>query len=96
MIHSRTAPSAEEVAPDDLLDRWTDANLTIARHTCGTAKMGPEAAPEAVVDQRCRGYGVEGLAVMDTSVMPDILRANTYATTIMIAERAADFFVGNS
>ena len=95
VIHSRIAPTAEEVASDDLLDRWTDANLTIAGHTCGTAKMGPESDPEAVVDQRCRVYGVEGLAVIDASVMPDIPRANTNATTIMIAERAADFFVGS-
>jgi choline dehydrogenase len=44
-----------------------------------------------VVDQYCRVYGLEGLRVADASVMPDMIRANTNATTIMIAERVADF-----
>ena len=53
--------------------------------------MGPASDPEAVVDQYCQVRGVEGLRVIDASVMPEIPRANTNATTIMIAERAADF-----
>ena len=94
VIQSRIAPTSEELASDELLDRWTDANLTIAGHSCGTAKMGPASDTSAVVDQRCRVRGVEGLAVIDASVMPDIPRANTNATTIMIAERASEFIVG--
>ena len=95
LIQNRIAPTPEELASDSLLDRWTDANLTIAGHTCGTCKMGPSSDPDAVVDQRCQVYGVDGLAVIDASVMPDIPRANTNATTIMIAERASDFIAGN-
>jgi choline dehydrogenase len=45
----------------------------------------------AVVDQHCRVSGVEGLRVADTSVMPDVIRANTNATAIMIGERVADW-----
>ena len=45
----------------------------------------------AVVDQHCRVHGLEGLRVVDASVMPDVVRANTNATTIMIAERVADW-----
>jgi choline dehydrogenase len=45
----------------------------------------------AVVDQYCRVHGLEGLRVADASVMPNVVRANTNATTIMIAERTADF-----
>jgi choline dehydrogenase-like flavoprotein len=52
--------------------------------------MGLEDDPMAVVDQFCRVYGVEGLRVVDASVMPDLVRANTNATAIMIGERAAD------
>jgi choline dehydrogenase len=44
-----------------------------------------------VVDQFCRVHGLEGLRVVDASVMPDVIRANTNATTIMIAERLADW-----
>jgi choline dehydrogenase len=45
----------------------------------------------AVVDQHCRVQGLEGLRVVDVSVLPDCVRANTNATTIMIAERVADW-----
>ena len=53
--------------------------------------MGPDSDREAVVDQSLRVRGVEGLRVVDASVMPDVVRANTNVTTMMIAERAADF-----
>ena len=46
----------------------------------------------AVVDQHLKVKGVEGLRVADASVMPDCIRANTNATTIMIAEKLCDFF----
>ena len=52
--------------------------------------MGPASDPLAVVDQYGRVYGLEGLRVADASVMPDVIRANTNATTIMIAERVVD------
>ena len=53
--------------------------------------MGPASDPEAVVDQECRVRGVEGLHVVDASVMPTIPRANTNLTCIMIGERVADW-----
>jgi choline dehydrogenase len=90
VIHSRIAPTSEDMVSDESLDRWIFANLGIAGHTSCTCRMGPESDPFAVVDQRCQVYGVDGLAVIDASVMPDIPRANTNATTIMIAERAYD------
>ena len=52
--------------------------------------MGREDDPGAVVDAECRVYGVEGLRVADASVMPNIPRANTNLTCIMIGERVAD------
>ena len=45
----------------------------------------------SVVDQYCRVRGAEGLRVVDASVMPNVIRANTNATTIMIGERVADW-----
>jgi len=53
--------------------------------------MGPDSDPMSVVDQYLKVKGVEGLRVADASIMPDCIRANTNATTIMIAERVADW-----
>jgi len=74
------------------------ATADFVRNNCGTiyhptttAKMGPKSDPEAVVDQYFRGHGIEGLRVVDASVMPNIVRANTNLTCIMLGERAADW-----
>ena len=56
--------------------------------------MGPSSDPMAVVDQYCKVHGIEGLRVVDASIMPDVVRANTNASTIMIGERAADLIIG--
>ena len=56
--------------------------------------MGPATDSMAVVDQYCRVHGLEGLRVVDASIMPDVVRANTNASTVMIGERAADLIKG--
>jgi choline dehydrogenase-like flavoprotein len=91
IVQERLAPTDQELASDDALDAWLRQNVTTSQHISGTCKMGPASDPLAVVDQYCRVYGLEGLRVADASVMPDVIRANTNATTIMIAERVADF-----
>ena len=53
--------------------------------------MGPASDPMAVVDQYGRVHGLDNLRIADASIMPDCIRANTNATTIMIGERVADF-----
>ena len=59
-------------------------------HAAGTARMGPASDPEAVVDPRLRVHGIEGLRVIDASVMPTITSANINAPTMMIAEKGSD------
>jgi choline dehydrogenase-like flavoprotein len=82
----------EELASDEALDEWLHENIGTTFHTCGSARMGPDGDAMAVVDQHCRVRGVEGLRVVDLSVAPNVVRANTNATAIMIAERAAVWF----
>jgi choline dehydrogenase len=60
-------------------------------HPVGTARMGPVGDAGAVVDQYGRVHGIEGLRVADASIMPNIPRANTNLTCIMIGERVAEW-----
>ncbi|XP_032526926.1 glucose dehydrogenase [FAD, quinone] [Danaus plexippus] len=59
-------------------------------HQCGTAKMGPSWDKGAVVDPRLRVFGIEGLRVIDASIMPTIVSGNTNAPVIMIGEKGSD------
>jgi len=76
---------------DPALADFICSNCGSICHPVGTAKMGPESDKQAVLDQYCRVRGVERLRVVDASVMPCIVRANTNLTCIMIAERVADW-----
>ena len=85
------SPAEADLVSDDALDDWMLREVCIGQHLSGTCKMGPASDPMAVVDQRCRVHGIEGLRVADASVMPDVIRANTNCTTIMIGERVANW-----
>ncbi len=80
---------------DELLD-FAYRNGSTTYHLNGTARMGPATDPSAVVDDSLRVHGLQGLRVVDASIMPAIPSANTYATTLMIAEKASDLIRGRA
>ncbi|WP_206455934.1 GMC family oxidoreductase [Aurantimonas marina] len=81
-------PGAHVTSDEDMLVAAGDLGTTIF-HPVGTAKMGIEGDPMAVLDERLRVRGIGGLRVADASVMPSITSGNTNSPTIMIAEKAA-------
>ncbi len=94
LLHERLTPTDADLASDAALDAWMLSHATSQHHSSGTCKMGPTSDPMAVVDQYCHVHGLEGLRVVDASVMPDVVRANTNATVIMMGERVADWLRG--
>ena len=91
IIQERIAPTDAEMASDEALDEWISRTVTTSQHISCTCKMGPSSDPMAVVDQYGKVHGLEGLRVVDASIMPDCIRANTNVTTMMIGERVSDF-----
>ena len=91
IIKERINPRDEDLRSDEALDAWLLENLYTAIHMSGTCKMGPGTVPMAVVNQHCQVHGLEGIRVVDTSVMPDVVRANTNATAILIGERVSEW-----
>lgn len=89
LLKAESLPGPGVGDSDAELEAYVRARAGTALHPAGTCAMGT--GPEAVVDPQLRVRGVQGLRVADASVMPTIVRGNTAAPTIMIAERAADF-----
>ena len=85
------SPTEADLVSDDALDNWMLREVCIGQHLSGTCKMGPDSDAMAVVDQHGRVHGIASLRVADASVMPDVIRANTNCTTIMIGERVAEW-----
>ena len=83
-------PGPEVTSEEDLQQAAGDLGTTIF-HPVGTCKMGSAHDDAAVVDDRLRVHGIQGLRVIDASIMPTITSGNTNAPTVMIAERGADF-----
>ncbi len=93
IIEERLAPTDADLASDEALDQWLFREVTTSQHISCTCKMGPDSDPMAVVDQYGKVHGLQGLRVVDASIMPDCIRANTNVTTMMIGERIADFIL---
>jgi len=89
-------PLHPDLESDESLDKWILREVTTGQHLTGTCKMGPSSDPMAVVNERLDVYQLKGLSIADASVMPNTVRANTNATTIMIGERMAHFIRNES
>ena len=88
-------PGADVQSDDEMLDAARRTGAT-TYHVMGTCRMAPPSDPTAVVDDQLRVYGLEGLRVIDASIMPRMLSANLNAGTMMIAEKGADMILGKS
>ena len=86
-VKSEYLPGADKTSDEDLLAYARDNGGTVF-HPTSTCKMGIDTM--AVVDSELRVHGMEGLRVVDASVMPTVVSGNTNAATIMIAEKASD------
>jgi len=86
---SRSTPEDAALASPGAMDEWLLTNVLTSHHPCGTARMGSASDTDAVVDAAGRVHGVEGLRVVDASIMPDCPRVNINATTMMVAEKIA-------
>jgi choline dehydrogenase len=86
-------PGPHVQTDDELLDVAKQRGTTTF-HPMGTCKMGPSTDPGAVVDDNLRVHGLEGLRVIDASIMPTMLSANLNAATMMIGEKGSDMIRG--
>jgi len=84
---ARELPTSASAQTDAEIEAFIRAHADTIYHPVGTCRMGP--GPLDVVDAELRVHGIEGLRVVDASIMPSIVSGNTNAPTIMIAEKAA-------
>jgi len=90
---SEIQPGAD-VTSDETIDHFVRGHVESAYRPCGTCRMGDPADPLSVVDPSTRAIGLDGLHVVDSSIMPSITTGNLNAPTIMLAEKAADHILG--
>jgi 5-(hydroxymethyl)furfural/furfural oxidase len=91
-----TGRAMSEFSDDDQLDAWLLAETVDYVHAAGTCRMGAMDDPLTVVDPDGRVRGVDGLRVVDASIMPEVPRANTHLTIVMLAEHLAERINGTS
>ena len=93
MIRTEREPGLAKQGDAELLAFLRAKGMSVY-HPVGTCRMGPD--PHAVVDNELRVHGIEGLRVIDASIMPTLISGNTMAPSIMIGEKGADLVLGTS
>lgn len=93
-FRGREIQPGDDVVSDEQIDAFVRRKVESAYHPSCSCKMGDAGDPMAVVDEAARVIGVEGLRVVDSSIMPSITTGNLNAPTIMIGEKAADHILG--
>jgi choline dehydrogenase len=93
MVRQEILPGPEATS-DAALDEHVRRTVKTDYHPVGTCRMGHDTDPTAVVDPALRVRGIAGLRVVDASVMPQIVTANTNAPTMALAHRAVDLIAG--
>jgi len=88
-IDERVA-SITDLAGGEKLVHWLLEKCGTIGHPVGTCRMGAASDPRSVVDPDCRVIGIEGLRVVDASIMPRVPRANNHLSCVMVAEHAID------
>lgn len=94
-FHRREDLPGVGIQTDAELDAFIREDASSAYHACGTARMGADGDERAVVDLQLRLRGIDGLRIVDASVIPAVPSANINACVFMIAEKAADFILGH-
>jgi len=93
-FRAREIQPGEAVQSDEQIDEFIRNHVETAYHPSCTCKMGRDDDPMAVVDPQTKVRGLEALRVVDSSIMPSITNGNLNATTIMLAEKAANNILG--
>jgi choline dehydrogenase len=94
-VERETFPG-DGVRSDDEILRWARQYGGTVWHLIGTCRMGPANDKSTVVSDELKVHGLENLRVIDASVMPSMPSANTYSSTMVIAEKGSDMIRGRA